>query len=51
MVYLEEKEVDHSFLENPEAIFTPMSQMSESELYLKGFTWHKELRPKNKLDL
>lgn len=52
MVYLEEKEVDHiSFLENPEAIFTPMSQMTDAELYLKGFTWHSELRPKNKLDL
>lgn len=52
MVYMVEKEVDRiSFIEKPEATFTPISQMSTANLYLKGFTWQDKLRPKGKFDL
>lgn len=51
-VYMLDKEVDRiTFIKEPEAIFTPMSMMSDGDLYLKGFTWHKALRPKGKWDL
>ncbi|MCB0537341.1 MAG: OstA-like protein [Chitinophagales bacterium] len=52
IVYMKEKEVDHiTFIKEPEALFTPMRMLSESNKYLKGFTWHIALRPKDKFDL
>ncbi len=52
IVYMKEKEVDHiTFIKEPEALFTPMRMISESNKYLKGFTWHIALRPKDKSDL
>lgn len=46
------KEVDKiTFIAKPEALFTPMSQLAESDYYLKGFTWQNTLRPKSKYDL
>lgn len=52
MVYMENKEVDRiTFIENPEATFTPISQMPSSNLYLKGFLWQGKIRPKSKSDL
>jgi lipopolysaccharide transport protein LptA len=46
------QEVDRiTFLKNPEAVFTPMSQLAESDMYLKGFNWQSTLRPKDKGDL
>lgn len=47
-----DKEVDRiTFIKNPEATFTPMSMMSNTDLYLKGFSWQENLRPKGKWDL
>ena len=52
MVYMKDEEVDRiTFIKKPEALFTPISQMSDAELYLKGFTWQSALRPKGKWDL
>ena len=39
------------FLENPEAVFTPLSQMSKTDIYLKGFETNFELKPSSKYDL
>jgi hypothetical protein len=44
------KEVDKiTFITKPEALFTPMGQLAESDYYLKGFTWQSALRPKSKV--
>lgn len=52
IVYMIEKEVDHiTFIKEPEALFTPMRMLTENDKYLKGFTWHIALRPKDKYDL
>lgn len=52
MVYMVDKEVDRiTFIEQPEATFTPISKMPKTSLYLKGFTWQEDLRPKGKWDL
>lgn len=46
------KEVDKiSFINEPEAIFTPIRQMNDTDLYLKNFSWFKDLRPKGKGDI
>ncbi|MGB1247967.1 MAG: OstA-like protein [Chitinophagales bacterium] len=51
-VYMEEQEISRiSFIETPEAIFTPMSQMGQSQLYLDGFSWSPTVRPVSKDDL
>lgn len=51
-VLMVDQEVDRIiFLKDPEAVFTPMSQLAETAMYLKGYTWHKALRPKGKWDL
>ncbi len=39
------------FLEKPEAIFTPLSQMSSASFYLKDFKTNFEKRPASKFDL
>ena len=39
------------FLDKPEAVFTPLSQMLNTELYLKDFHTNFELKPKSKEDL
>lgn len=39
------------FLEKPEAVFTPLSQMSKKDIYLKGFKTNFELKPFSKDDL
>ncbi|MEJ6695566.1 MAG: OstA-like protein [Chitinophagales bacterium] len=51
-VSIVDKEVDKiSFIKEPEAIFTPMRQMNDTDRYLKDFSWVKNLRPKGKGDL
>jgi lipopolysaccharide transport protein LptA len=52
MVYMENDEVDRiTFIKKPEALFTPISRMSDADLYLRGFTWQSAMRPKGKWDL
>lgn len=52
MVYMEEDEVSRiTFIKKPEALFTPISQMADEDLYLRGFTWQTAMRPKGKWDL
>lgn len=51
-VSMVDEEVDKiTFLSEPEALFTPISQMPDGDLYLKDFTWHRALRPQGKWDL
>lgn len=51
-VYMEDGQISRiTFIDKPEALFTPISKMNESDLYLKGFYWNGALRPKSKYDL
>jgi lipopolysaccharide export system protein LptA len=51
-MYMDEGEVDRIvFIDKPEALFTPISQMTNAQLYLGGFYWNGAIRPKSKYDL
>jgi hypothetical protein len=51
-VYMDEGQIGKiTFIDKPEALFTPISLMKDSDLYLKGFYWNSVLRPKSKFDL
>jgi lipopolysaccharide transport protein LptA len=52
MVHMEDEEVSRiTFIKKPEALFTPISQMLDADLYLRGYTWQTALRPVSKADL
>jgi lipopolysaccharide export system protein LptA len=51
-MYMEDGEIDHiTFIDNPDALFTPISKMTDKQLYLGGFYWNVAIRPKSKYDL
>ena len=51
-IYMRDDEVARiSFLDQPTAVFTPMRQMPDGMLYLEGFEWNHDLRPKDALDV
>ena len=37
-----------NFLVKPDAVFSPMDEVKEEDLKLKGFTWRIKLRPESK---
>ena len=40
-----------SYINDANAVFFPMNELSPEELRLKGFSWRIELRPKNRKDI
>jgi lipopolysaccharide export system protein LptA len=51
-IYTKENQIKKIvFLEKPEAVFTPLGQMSNTDIYLKDFKTNFELKPSSKYDL
>jgi lipopolysaccharide export system protein LptA len=51
-LYFKDKKVESvHFYSKPEAVFTPMKQLTEELKHLDGFNWRGDLRPKSKDDL
>lgn len=51
-IYVKDKKIYKiTFLDKPQATFTPLSQMTEAMLYLKNFVLHFEKKPKSVNDL
>jgi lipopolysaccharide assembly outer membrane protein LptD (OstA) len=45
-IYFKDEQVDRiTFMENPDAVFTPIRQMSAADRQLKDFVWLYDLRP------
>jgi lipopolysaccharide export system protein LptA len=52
MFYFDNDELDNvKYYTEPTSVMTPMKKAGDSDLYLKGFKWHGELRPKNRYDI
>jgi lipopolysaccharide export system protein LptA len=46
-IFFEQSEIDRiSFIDEPTATFYPISQIPQKELFLKGFIWEIELKPR-----
>ncbi len=51
-IYTEKKKIKKIvFLGKPEAVFTPLSQIADKDLYLKDFKTNFDLKPKSEHDL
>lgn len=49
-VYFKKSEIQKiKFIDKPEAIFTPINQISEKNLFLTNFIWKIELKPSTKI--
>lgn len=50
--YFLDGEIDNIvFIDNPDALFTPISKIPKSKFFLEGFYWNSNIRPKSKYDL
>lgn len=51
-IYMEEDEISKiKFIDQPDAVFTPMTKLANAQYYLSGFSWNGNLRPVSKFDL
>ena len=48
LIYFKDSEIDRiAFIDQPTATYLPISQVLESQLFLKGFNWQIALKPKS----
>lgn len=51
-IFIENNKIDNIlFVKKPDAKLTPLIEIEEEMLYLKGFKWLESSRPKNKMDI
>jgi hypothetical protein len=52
MIYFLEGKIDRiSLITGPDSKLTPLKDLGAGDLYLPGFLWHDELRPKNRNEI